>query len=123
MLNEKNIEKKENYKQVCVWPGTIVNPDQIEEFEKFMLDQFNTRVQFLETIVTYPDKKDGKDVEGTGGRHDVFFAVHIDDVGKFALPRLRAEIRWVEDVLAHGNYRNPIYPERVFEYKTWESEV
>mgnify|MGYP001767237279 CR=1 FL=1 len=117
--DDKNIERKDDYNQVCIWPGTIVGQDKIQDFEKFMLEEFDTRVQYLEEIKTYPDKENGKDVEGTGGRNDVFFAVYKEDTGKFAVPRLKMGIRWIEDVLDKGNYRDKIYPERVHEYKTW----
>lgn len=110
-----NVKRLEQFSQVCIWPATIVGEDKIEEFEKFMLDNFGTRVQYLEEIETFPDKG----VKESGGRNDVFFAVHNDDIGKFAVPRLSAGIRWIEDVLDKGNYRNRIYPERVFKYKTW----
>lgn len=114
-MNNQNVERKEGYKQVCVWPGTIVGEDKISDFEKFMMDDFQTRVQYLEEIETYPD------ISGdlkTGGRNDLFFAVHSNDIGKFAVPRLSVGIRWIEDVLSEVNYRNEIYPERVFKYKT-----
>ena len=119
MDKQNNIERKENYNQVCVWPGTIVGQEKIEEFQDFMLKEFNTRVQYLEEIKTFPDQRNGKNVEGTGERNDVFFAVHQEDIGKFSVPRLMVGIRWIEDVLANGNYKNKIYPERVFDYKTW----
>ncbi len=117
----KNIERKKQYSQVCVWPGTLIESDKIQEFEEFMLKEFNTRIQYLETIVTYPDKKGGEVIEGTGGRHDVFFAVHDEDIANFSVPRLIAGIRWIEDVLSKHNYKCKIYPERVRQYKTWEA--
>ena len=119
MHNENNIERKENFNQVCVWPGTIVGKEKIKEFEEWMLKEFDTRVQYLEEIKTYPDKENGKELKETGDRNDVFFAVHKDDVGNFSVPRLTVGIRWIEDVLAKGNYRNQIYPKRVFDYKIW----
>jgi hypothetical protein len=110
----------EGFSQVCVWPGTTVGKDKIEEFEHFMLDQFGVRVKYIEEITTAPDQdKDGNPIEGTGGRNDLFFYVHDDDIGKFAVPRLAVGIRWIEDVLAPGNYRSKIYPKRVFKYKIW----
>ena len=112
---EKNVKKNEGFNQVCVWPGTLVGKDNIEKFEKFMLDNFNSRIQYLEEIKTLPDKG----VEGTGGRNDVFFAVHEEDIGKFAVPRLSYGIRWIEDVLDPINYLHHIYPKRVYNYKTW----
>lgn len=119
MDKQNNIERKENYNQVCVWPGTIVGKDKIEDFEKFILEEFKTRIQYLEEISTNPDIENGTEVEGTGGRNDVFFAVHSEDVANFSVPRLRLGIRWIEDVLDKGNYRQKVYPKRVFEYKTW----
>jgi len=115
MNNKTNIERKENFKQVCVWPGTLVGEGNIENFEKFMLDNFGTRIQYLEEILTLPNKGE----EGTGGRNDAFFAVHEEDIGKFSIPRLSYGIRWVEDVLDKGNYKDKIYPKRVFDYKIW----
>jgi len=107
-----NVERKPGYNQVCVWPGTLVPEDQVPEFEKHFADA-GARVQFLETVMTGPDTP--LDPE-TGGRADVFFAVHGEDVPGFAVPRLIAGIRWIEDVLAPGNYEHEIYPERVRGY-------
>ena len=111
-----NIERKEDYNQVCVWPGTMIG-SEIKKFEKFMLESFKVRVQYLEEIKTLPDTKG--DTE-TGGRIDVFFAIHKDDVAKFSLSRFTIGVRWIEDVLSKENYRNKIYPKRVFKYKTWD---
>jgi hypothetical protein len=116
----ENVERKKDFTQVCVWPGTLIKEEEIKDFEEWILNEFKTRVQYLETIETEPDTKNGKAIEGTGGRHDVFFAIHKEDIGKFSVPRLSVGIRWVEDVLAKGNYRYKIYPKRVFKYKTWE---
>jgi len=113
--SSKNVKLKEHYTQVCVWPATIVGDDKIIEFESFMLDTFGARIQYLEEIKTFPDKDD----PNTGDRNDVFFAVHDLDVGKFAIPRLQYGIRWIEDVLDKGNYKNKIYPQRVYKYKSW----
>lgn len=112
-----NIPRKEKYTQVCVWPGTLVGQDKIEEFEEHIFKELGTKVQYLEEIKTLPDEG----VEETGDRNDLFFAVHEDDVGKFALPRLQMGIRWIEDVLDKGNYTNKIYPKRVFEYCSWKA--
>jgi hypothetical protein len=112
-----NVERKKEYNQVCVWPATIIGKDKISEFEKYMMDNFQVRVQYLEEIKTFPNRPDDKT---TGGRNDVFFSVHDGDVGKFAIPRLSVGIRWIEDVLSKENYRNKIYPKRVFAYKSWD---
>jgi hypothetical protein len=72
------------------------------------------RVQLLETILTKPDVG----VPDTGGRCDIFLAIHEDDVAKFAVPRLGMGIRWLEDVVSkvNGYPSNPIYPDYVLEY-------
>ncbi len=108
----------EGFQQVCVWPGTLVGAEQVQEFEQFFKDEMGVRVQYLEEISTAPDYKNGYPVEGTGGRNDVLFAVHGDDVMQFAIPRLKMGIRWLEDV--YGNGHGALYPERVAEYKCWE---
>ena len=114
----ENIKLNKNFTQVCIWPGTIVGTDKIKEFEKYILEDFGVRVQYLEEIKT---KSDVNDLT-TGGRNDLFFAVHNEDIGKFSVARLHAGIRWIEDVLSstNGYSENPIYPERVLNYKTWE---
>jgi hypothetical protein len=119
----ENIQKKENYNQVCVIHGLLLKDDDIKDFEEKIQEVFGTRIQFLETIKTGPNLEDGKPVEDTGGRSDVFFAVHNDDVGKFSVPRLMNGIRWIEDVLAECNYKSPIYPKRVFDYCIWKQTV
>jgi hypothetical protein len=116
------VKRKENFTQVCIWPGCIVGENEIEKFEKLMLEQFDIRIQYLEEIKTKPDKDSNGDiVEGTGNRNDLFFAVHDDDVGKFAIPRLQYGIRWIEDALEPENYSQHLYPERVSEYKCWDN--
>jgi len=121
-MNLENVKLQEGFKQVCVWPGCLVGEDKVNEFIEFMLKEFKTKIQFLEEIKTKPDTKHGRQVEGTGNRNDLFFAVHNEDVGKFAVPRLSVGIRWIEDVLAKGNYTSKIYPKRVFDYCCWNEE-
>ena len=115
-----NVALKEGFKQVCVWPGTLVGADSVGEFEAFMLRELGARVQYLEEVQTAPDLANGYPVEGTGGRNDVIFAVHSDDIGKFAIPRLAYGIRWIEDV--YGNGGGDLYPERVQGYMSWDTE-
>jgi len=118
-----NVELKENFHQVCIWPACIVGKEDEEKFKVFMLENFDTRIQYLEEIKTEPDlDSSGTPIKDTGNRNDLFFAVHNDDVGKFSIPRLQYGIRWLEDVLDSGNYSQPIYPERVFKYKCWSED-
>ncbi len=113
----QNIKTHQDFTQVCVWPAVTVGDDEKQEFVSWFREEFDVRVQFLEIILTKPNVWD----KDTGGRSDVFFGLHKDDVSKFALKRLKMGIRWIEDVLAGCNYTDPIYPERVFDYKTWEA--
>lgn len=119
------IKRKENYRQVCVWPGTIIddkNEEEIKSFVSFFNEKFNVRVQFLESIVTKPDLEN----PDTGGRHDILFAIHNEDVMRFAIPRFNIGVRWIEDVLdnerleGEDNFENySIYPDHLKEYRTW----
>lgn len=128
-----NVKLKNGFSQVCIWPACMVVNDEdankseqekINAFEKFMLDNFKTRVQYLEEIKTSPDlDTQGNIVEGTGGRNDLFFAAHAEDIGQFAIPRLTMGIRWIEDVLSTGNYKQRIYPNRIFKYVSWNEEA
>lgn len=108
----KNVVLQDGFSQVCIWPATIVGGKKKQkEFVKFMAENFDgVRVQYLEEIKTK------KDESGPGGRNDLFFAIHKDDVTKFAIKRIADGIRWIEDV-----YRNhqDLYPARVAKYKHW----
>jgi len=116
------VERKPEFRQVCVWPGTVVG-DEREEFVSSMLNEFGARVAYLEEVETCPDRDSGgRCVEGTGGRNDLFFAVHRDDIGKFAVPRLAYGIRWIEDVLSEVNGGAALYPERVGQYRCWDPD-
>lgn len=108
----------QGYTQVCVMEGTTLGDSPVDEFEKFFKDQ-NYNIKFLEEVTTLPDVEDGRVVEGTGGRHDLFFYIHNDDIVRFAVPRLQMGIRWWEDVL--GNGHGNIYPQEVLDKypKTW----
>lgn len=112
--DERRTKMGENFTQLCVWPGTMMGEDSTaEEFERFFLEQ-GYRVKFAEEVVTLPDVENGRAVEGTGGRHDVLFFIHKDDVGKFALPRLRMGIRWWEDVVKY-NDNSHLYTQEILD--------
>jgi len=111
----KNVPRPDGFHQVCVWPGTIVGED-VEGLVQFMLTEFDTRIVYLEEIKTLPG--DG----GPGGRNDLFFAVHHNDIPKFAVPRLGLGIRWIEDAIAPVNGGCALYPRRVQAYRGWLTE-
>jgi hypothetical protein len=103
----------ENYSQVCVWPGVIVGQNDKKAFELWLLEQFNVRGIYCEEVVTLPSKNE------EGGRNDVFFRVHTDDIMNFAVQRLGYGIRWWEDVLGNGGAK--LYPSNILETypQTW----
>jgi len=128
---KENVQKlaEEGYEQVCIWPGILVvntkddqldknissAQDKIADFENWVKEEFGVRVKYLEEVKTLPDKDgSGKAIPNTGDRNDLFFVVHKKDIGKFAIPRLRAGIRWYEDVVSYNNHAN-LYPAEILE--------
>ena len=105
----------EKFNQLCVWSGILVGVDQIKDFEKFMLEDVGARVKYETEIETLPTNGEPE----TGGRNDLFFYIHDDDIMKFAVPRLSMGIRWWEDVLGNGG--GVLYKQEVLtKYpKTW----
>jgi hypothetical protein len=122
-MHVSNAELKDGFTQVVVWPGTLVGDDCVDDFLVWMTEEFGVRAQYLEEIETNPSRDNyGNIIEGTGGRNDLLFAVHAEDVPKFVLPRLKFGMRWLEDVLEYRSLsvQDPLlYPERVLEYCTW----
>lgn len=106
--------------QVVVWPGTLVGKEKAKEFEDFIFTKLGVKVKYLEEIKTAPDMKNGKPIEKTGGRNDVFFEITDEgkSFGKFCIQRLQYGMRWIEDVLDNEEGTS-LYPERVREYRTW----
>ena len=116
MVTKEKVEElaKEGFEQICIWPGIMVveekhNPlERIAEFEKWLQDEFKVRGKYLEEVKTLPDKT------GPGGRNDLFFVVYSEDIPKFAIPRLKAGIRWYEDVVSYNDHAN-LYPQEILE--------
>ena len=109
------------YNQLCVWPATVVGKDDVKDLEDFFKKEMDVRVKYKTEVLTNPDLDgDGNEVPDTGGRNDLFFYVHDDDIGKFAVPRLSMGIRWYEDVVSYndGAY---LYPQSFLEENpiTW----
>jgi hypothetical protein len=104
-----------NFTQLCVWQGVTLVSFTIEEFENWMLENFDTRIKFEAEIKRLPDLDEyGNIMPETGGRNDVFFYAHADDIQKFAVLRLKAGIRWWEDVVGY-NDNSQLYSHDVLE--------
>jgi len=105
----------ERFNQLAVWEGTILKDEEVSDFEKFFLEELKTRIKFLESVQTLPGQG------GEGGRSDVFFKVHDEDLSAFALHRfgIQDPPRWWEDVLNNGGA--VIYPQEILKKypKTW----
>ena len=113
---------KPPYTQLCVWPSTLVDETQIQKFEDLFMNEMNTRVKFHKVILTNPDLDQwGRAIPETGGRSDVFFYVHEDDLKHFATSRLRMGIRWWEDVISYNKGNEHLYPKEFIEQHppTW----
>jgi hypothetical protein len=95
------------FTQLCVWPGTVLGDNTIQDLENFFLQEMKTRIKYHAEVKTLPDvDSDNNPIPETGGRNDLFFFVHSDDVQHFALPRLQMGIRWWEDVVGYNNNRH-----------------
>lgn len=89
----------ENYTQLCVWPGTTLGGLTSAELEHFFAKEMGVRTRTHGEVTTLPDVgPDGVPDFQTGGRSDLFFYVHSQDIEQFAVPRLKLGIRWWEDV-------------------------
>jgi hypothetical protein len=97
---------EEKFKQLCVWPGTVIGEGSIDKFEQFIMDELGVRVKYLTEVKTLPDLENDKYIPDTGGRNDAFFYIHNDDISKFAIPRLNMGIRWWEDVIKYNDNKH-----------------
>lgn len=81
------------YQQLCVLQGIT---DSLSDLKSLIETDFGVRIRMADEFETIADD------DGPGGRRDVLFYIHHDDVMKFAVPRLQVGIRWFEDVLGNG---------------------
>ena len=111
-----------NFTQLCVWPGVLLGDSSIEEFESFFMSELEVRIKYHTEVETLPDLDErGNPVPDTGGRNDIFFFVHSDDIAKFAMPRLEMGIRWWEDVIKYNDNSKHLYTPEFIEANpvTW----
>jgi hypothetical protein len=93
-----------NFTQLCVWPGTELGESTPKEFSEWFQEAMGVRVQYHTEIKTLPDLDSaGRPIPETGGRNDLFFFIHTEDVKAFAVPRLKMGIRWWEDVIVYND--------------------
>jgi hypothetical protein len=105
----------ENFNQLCVWQGTFLGESSPQDLVDFFKEEMGTRIKFEQEVPTNPDLDEkGEIIEGTGGRNDLLFYVHDEDITKFAVPRLKMGIRWWEDVISY-NDNSHLYSKEVLE--------
>lgn len=109
------------FNQLAVWQGTTLGDADPKDFVQWFEDELNTRIQWCEAVTTLPDVKNGREVEGTGGRSDLLFYVHDEDVTTFAVKRFHlGHCSWWEDVVV-TNDNSHLYSQEILDkYKpTW----
>ena len=112
-MENENVALREGFTQVCVWRGTTMGDQTVSAFEEFVLTELGARAQFLECVITRPDRN------GPGGRSDLLFAVANEDLASMAIPMRGYGISWIEDVVSTVNNGQRLYPARVLEYCSW----
>lgn len=116
------MEKENKFVQLCVWPGTVLGDSTPDELVQFFKDELNTRIKFDCEVETLPDlDSSGNPVPDTGGRKDLFFYAHSDDLEHFSIPRLSMGIRWWEDVISYNEGSKHLYTAEFIEARpiTW----
>lgn len=101
------------YNQLCCIQGIT---DKRPALKRQLEDHFGIRVKMADEYHTLPTPGE----PDTGGRRDVLFYVHNDDIMQFAVARLRFGIKWWEDIL--GNGHGPTIPQEILDKypNTWE---
>lgn len=87
------------FTQLCVWQGCVMGDNTPEDFEKYLLAEMDVRVKFAEEVTTNGSAEKHEE----GGRKDLLFFIHADDISKFAVKRLMMGIRWWEDVVSYND--------------------
>lgn len=102
--------KVEKFKQLCVMQGTVLGDNTPTDFENFIKEELDCRIKYECEVQTLPDLDEfGSPVKDTGGRNDIFFYVHNDDITKFAIKRFPLGIRWWEDVIKYNKGNKHLY--------------
>ncbi len=108
---------KNKFNQLCVWTGTSLEDNSVEDLVNLFQSKFNARIQFAEETITNPDIDDNNNpILNTGGRHDLLFYIHDDDISSFALKRFNVGIRWWEDVIKYNKNSHLYTAEIVSKY-------
>lgn len=80
-MDKKKKQEKNPFEQLCVWPNAPLIEDGNVRDTMRLLEKFGFRVFLAEVVVTLPGQG------GPGGRTDVLFYIHNDDIVRFSLQR------------------------------------
>ena len=94
-------------KSLLMWPSVFLrNETERQEFQKNDFKNFFPNAMHdpivIGNVITLPGQG------GSGGRSDLFFWVHEDDLSGFVMARFKYGIRWWQDVYCNGG--EDIYP-------------
>lgn len=93
---------EKDYYVPVVWLGVVLGDASTEEFEGYFKNSLGFRVKYVEEFVMQ-----GGDFNGL---HCTIFNLHKDDVGKFALWRLRTtDMKWLDDWIENRGLSVPIH--------------
>ena len=91
----------DTYNQVCAWVGTACKladkPMTEVDFEKFMEEELNFRVKYIDEYRTHDDSNPE--------RVDLLFALHADDVNRMVTDRFNVfngDVKWYEDYVVNS---------------------
>ncbi len=133
--NPENVTRTENYSQVCVFeiPDPVIKDLELDTndsedikslLEAIVLDDLGTRFKYLEIFNNKPIWCRGNHRQDHNGSY-ILFAIHKDDMEKFAQARFKYNLSWLEDRTSLNNnyYDRNYYPERVLSYRTWCGDI
>jgi hypothetical protein len=110
-------EDEEKYTVLAVWPSIVVQKDDLDSVQEFMANMgCKHPVKIVGCVETLPDwhEREAEEPE-TGGRIDLAFYFHDEDIYRVAVRRLQHGIRWWEDVVSndveHALNKGMIYEE------------
>lgn len=100
-------DEAEGFTQLCVWENCILKPEEVADFVDFVRTQCQTRVRVVGCVETLPG------AGGPGGRVDLLFYAHSEDITKLAARKFVLRMRWWEDVLENLGPHKTIYPQEL----------
>ena len=99
------LKRGPGYTQMLVWPGTTFTYGDLASFQEMLQEAFGVSMpaRVVGTVETRPTPGE----PGTGGRVDLCFVLHDDDVAKLVLTRMQFGIKWLEDVHSNSAWLYP----------------